>query len=745
VKSVAALVFVVLTLSLVGCGGGSGSSNSTVTVTVSPSTATVVVGSTKQFTAKVSGSSNSDVTWNVNGINGGDASYGAISGSGLYSAPATITTSTSVTVTAISVSDPSKTADAKVTIANPMSISPETVSVRAGNTQQFTASVNFSTNTGVVWEVNGVPGGNSTVGTITTSGSFTAPNAVPSPSTVTVTALSKADSSHAVASTVEITPPDLVISPTSVTVAAAAKQTFTATVLSTAAHPTWSVSCRSTASGACGTIDDNGVFTAPVTPPRGAEVSITASMLDGSANSDSTAATIQFSNASLSGNYVFEIGGVSATTLQSIVGTLICDGAGHITGGVIDRTDAPGTPIQVTGGTYQIGTDGRGSVTVLSSSSTLNLKLALANNAEGVLVDTDSEVNATGRIFLQQSPQPPTSGNHIIAFAGNSLDGSRLVQSVGALVFDSTGAISGGILDSTDNTLAKTETVTGGAIVGPNDGSRAVLNVATSSGSHSFAYYAVDSERGLLISIDGSGTSLGELTSSAVSPTMNSSLARKYTFSMHGMHNGAPFGITGTISMSTAGSITNILFDGLPQTVFDLNLGAFSIKDPVTGRSTATWTANSGEQLKYVFYPKKDGTLAMLETDGLYAAHGEAKPFDDTLNSNVMSFGGSFVLCMYGSDGSTNAAVALVGRTTPYWSTASSTFSGTIDGTVGAQASLGMVLTNFNATTQRYEFGVSATNLSTGPFEIYWTNTDRAFAVLSNGSTVISGELIRQY
>ncbi|HET9693865.1 MAG TPA: S8 family serine peptidase [Steroidobacteraceae bacterium] len=75
-----------------------------------------------------------------------------------------------------------------------VAVSPGSASIRAGGgTQAFTATVGNTSNTAVTWQVNGVTGGNSTVGTISASGVYTAPATVPSPATVTVRAVSNAD------------------------------------------------------------------------------------------------------------------------------------------------------------------------------------------------------------------------------------------------------------------------------------------------------------------------------------------------------------------------------------------------------------------------------------------------------------------------------------------------------------------------------------------------------------------------
>jgi hypothetical protein len=64
-----------------GCGGG-GSSTSTqsqsVTVTVSSTSASVLLGDTQQLTATVTGTSNTALTWTVNGVAGGNSTTGTI-------------------------------------------------------------------------------------------------------------------------------------------------------------------------------------------------------------------------------------------------------------------------------------------------------------------------------------------------------------------------------------------------------------------------------------------------------------------------------------------------------------------------------------------------------------------------------------------------------------------------------------------------------------------------------------------
>lgn len=95
---------------------------SPVTVTITPTSAAVVTGSgtTLAFSATVTKTLNTAVRWNVNGVSGGNASVGTISSNGVYTPPATASGG-SVTVSAVSVADPTKSAQAQVSVSNPHS------------------------------------------------------------------------------------------------------------------------------------------------------------------------------------------------------------------------------------------------------------------------------------------------------------------------------------------------------------------------------------------------------------------------------------------------------------------------------------------------------------------------------------------------------------------------------------------------------------------------------------------------
>jgi hypothetical protein len=84
-----------------------------------------------------------------------------------------------------------------------VTVQPSSAQVVAGLAKQFSAVVLNASNPSVKWMVNQTPGGDSTVGTVTSSGYYTAPSQVPS-GPVTVTALLQSDPSVNASATVSI-------------------------------------------------------------------------------------------------------------------------------------------------------------------------------------------------------------------------------------------------------------------------------------------------------------------------------------------------------------------------------------------------------------------------------------------------------------------------------------------------------------------------------------------------------------
>ena len=100
-----------------------------------------------------------------------------------------------------------------------------------GGMQQFNATVTNTSNTAVIWNVNGVAGGNGTTGTITATGLYTAPQNLPAQTAATIEAVSQADGSKTASAQVTIASDVSVsVTPGTADVELGATRQFTATI-----------------------------------------------------------------------------------------------------------------------------------------------------------------------------------------------------------------------------------------------------------------------------------------------------------------------------------------------------------------------------------------------------------------------------------------------------------------------------------------------------------------------------------
>jgi parallel beta-helix repeat protein len=184
-----------------------------INIGLTPGASSLSVGGSLSFTATVSGSTNTAVTWTVDGVTNGNTSVGTISGTGntiTYRAPATAGTRI---LSARSTADSTKSASSTLTvqavpIPPPASVSvavtPTSTSLAIGSTSAFTAAVSGSTNTAVTWAVDGVVNGNATVGTLSGTGNTVTYTAPASAGSHILTATSAADSSKSASASVTI-------------------------------------------------------------------------------------------------------------------------------------------------------------------------------------------------------------------------------------------------------------------------------------------------------------------------------------------------------------------------------------------------------------------------------------------------------------------------------------------------------------------------------------------------------------
>lgn len=183
-----------------------------------------------------------------------------------------------------------------------VSVSPASASVELRQSQQFSAQVRGTPHADVTWSVNGIAGGNSTVGTVDSSGFYTAPSSVPV-SSITVRAVSVVHPRASASAAVLVVRPRAVsvtISPDSVGLLPGQRQQFSAWVSGAAnTAVNWSVNGTRGGSATLGKITSDGLYTAPSGAPGGS-VTVTARSIYDSADYASARVAVKAHQVSLS-------------------------------------------------------------------------------------------------------------------------------------------------------------------------------------------------------------------------------------------------------------------------------------------------------------------------------------------------------------------------------------------------------------------------------------------------------------
>ncbi len=145
-------------------------------VAITPLTPCVQPLQPLQLTARTQNLTNTAVNWYVNNVPGGNSTVGTVSSTGLYTAPATAGT---YYVEITSQQIPSLTSSATITVEPAASLTfgiyPYVAAIPVGAKQPFSAQVCLVPDSNVTYTVDNIAGGNATVGTVSSTGLYTAP------------------------------------------------------------------------------------------------------------------------------------------------------------------------------------------------------------------------------------------------------------------------------------------------------------------------------------------------------------------------------------------------------------------------------------------------------------------------------------------------------------------------------------------------------------------------------------------
>lgn len=605
-----------------------------------------------------------------------------------------------------------------------VSITPTSITVPLNTSTTFTAVVNLansttSTTTSVTWEVNGLANGDlQTTGSIIPSadnqlqGVYTAPPTVPTQTVagitqvgqVAITAVATQTTTTSGGSTPGTVTSNsaivtvgagsgLAVNPTGPTVPAGATQQFTALLNGlTDANATWTVTPSGNAS-VYGSITASGIYTAPLSPPPGGTITVTAT--DPAAEAPVTATvTISYSDHSFTGPYAFSYTGNDSLGFLAVAGSFVANGNGHIVSGVEDvssfLTGVKTVQINGNSSTYVIGPDGRGTASVVTTlgQNTWDFVVTTPGHAQIIRFDT----NATGGGTIDQqsldalsNSDAVVSGPYVFNLLGADASFNPLGLA-GKFTANGSGTIpqSTSILDvnddgiSTPANIKTSDTSLQGSyqfdpvFTGTGRGTITLTSNSTGANPRIYAFYAVDSPpsgpdtniivRLHLIEIDSDAFVAGDMFAAPAGATPLT--AGNYVFTGGGNLMAGAYASGGVFTSSGSGGITGGTFDANSAGTYNsgatINSCSSYTTDATTGRMDlkvftgtgacpATPNASTDE---YAIYQTSQGTALLLEIDqnalSTATAYQQCVPPAAACSASVTLPGGSFAVGLIG-------------------------------------------------------------------------------------------------
>ena len=356
-----------------------------------------------------------------------------------------------------------------------------------------------------------------------------------------------------------------------------------------------------------------------------------------------TSITVTGFAGNLKGTYIFQTQGSDANGPFQLAGAIVLDGNGVITSGEQTHSDYLLTVSDpITGGSYYIGPDGRGTLTLNTANVNIgqqgieNLSLVMLSSSQALIATFDdpnlvpSIETSSGTLDLQTSTTAPTSG---YAFSVSGTDIFLGPMAIGGIFkIDSPNTISGSgsVADQNDGGVLTSNATLSGTLTVPDSFGALKLNLTTSLAATpiQFTGYIVDSLHIKLIESDndGTGTGFGSTAGVAISQgantgtfTSNQSFAGNYVFQVLGQDfSGLPASLAsvGQFTADTSGNLTGYNdeeLNGLSVEISDSFSGTY-VADPTgTGRVDSSINFNTnGPGPEFIFYLTGSGNPPLV-------------------------------------------------------------------------------------------------------------------------------------
>ncbi len=334
-----------------------------------------------------------------------------------------------------------------------------------------------------------------------------------------------------------------------------------------------------------------------------------------------------YSVASLNGTYAFVLSGQDGGGFFTRAGSFAANGSGAITGGVEDLNSGivPGaTEVSITGGSYTINSNGKGTLSLIDSAETIQVSIVLTSTSAGLLTQTDGSATASGNFIMQDTSAfagypNNVSGPYVFDYSGVDPNGAG-ESLIGHMIGNGGGSISAGVVDINDDFTPSGELpITGATFVvdstsGPTFG-RGTATLSAGGTTFNYAVYIVSASRLRLIRLDYPAASVGDLVAqTGTIPTTAAGVTGSFVFSLGGSSLSGADVRTGRATFSS-GNLTAIMMDdnnssasgsgnSNPVAIPNGSLSAttYTIDASGNGRGTMTFTDSKKGTYSFIFY-----------------------------------------------------------------------------------------------------------------------------------------------
>jgi hypothetical protein len=411
----------------------------------------------------------------------------------------------------------------------------------------------------------------------------------------------------------------------------------------------WSFSCPNTSScGSLSAVHTESGQAVTYTPPSTLSTNSQTVNIVAFATADHTRNVVTPINvtafaSALKGTYVLQATGSDATGPYQFAGVAILDGNGGVTSGEQTFSDsALAVSDPISGGSYFIGPDGRGSLTLNTSDQNIGqqgietFSLVYISSSHALIAKTDDPNNpvsstesAAGTMDLQTSVAAPSAG---YAFAVSGTDANLYPTAFGGVLnIDSPGVISGAgsVADQDLGGSLTLGTTISGTVSAPDSLGSVKFNLTAgfSSGPIQLTGYIVDDTHIKLVESDidsGVGFSTAGIAIGQGSATgtfaAESSFSGKYVFAILGQDlSGLPTSLAsvGRFTANGKGGLTGGFNDeflaGFGLQISDSFNGTYTV-DP-SGRidtgSSINFT-NNGPGPEFILYLTGNGNVPLV-------------------------------------------------------------------------------------------------------------------------------------